>query len=98
MLPVTAMAIHNTVMKTYLYRLPPTTVMTGNLTQFVVSFTALLIKKNKKNNKILKELQKISWVLTGFILGGALSLTYLWIHFYAIPFVIILIALAVIIA
>ena len=95
MLPVTAMAIHNTIMKTYLYRLPPTTVMTGNLTGFVVDITALLIKKNKKNRNVIQNLKKTSWVLAGFIFGGSLSLTYLWINFYAIPFIIILIVIAI---
>jgi len=96
MLPVTAMAIHNTIMKTYLSQLPPTTVMTGNLTQFVVDCTALLVTKKLRSGRRHKRLIKVGWVLAGFVVGGSLSLTYLWMHFYAVSLVIILIVMAMV--
>jgi uncharacterized membrane protein YoaK (UPF0700 family) len=77
MLPVSAMAIHNTLLRTYMSTLPPCTVMTGNLTQFVIDLTAFCL--SKYHGKLTPPEQSIigvkrfGIVLLGFILGGLLS-------------------------
>ena len=50
MLPVCAMAIHNTLLKTYMPQMPPCTVMTGNLTMLLVDITALLTKSLRRTH------------------------------------------------
>jgi len=77
MLPVCAMAIHNTLLRTYMAKLPPSTVMTGNLTQFVIDLTALCLswlpgKLTPRENSIYG-VKRYGNVLVGFLLGGLLS-------------------------
>ncbi len=102
MIPVTAMAIHNTLMKTFLRSIPVYTVMTGNLSQFIISLTALLLGKHthikEDHEQLILEIKKFGTLLLGFIVGGAVSLLYVVIGFYAILFLMPFLILAIIIA
>jgi uncharacterized membrane protein YoaK (UPF0700 family) len=78
MMFVSAMALHNTLLRTYMTNFPPCTVMTGNLTQFTVDFTTFcwnrhLDKEDKKYKKTARNLRNFGNVLVGFTLGGILS-------------------------
>ena len=88
MIPVTAMAIHNTLMKTYLRGIPVFTVMTGNLSQLIISTTSLSLgKKNIQPEHRLQRIQEIKRVgniILGFIIGGLISTSFVYLDFYAI--------------
>ncbi|HAG62086.1 MAG: hypothetical protein CMF55_05310 [Legionellales bacterium] len=92
MLPVTAMAIHNTLMKTYLRGIPVFTVMTGNLSQLIISATSLSLgKKNiqpEHRLQRIQEIKKVGNIILGFITGGLISTTYAYADFYAISLLI----------
>ena len=98
MLPVTAMTIHNTLMKTYLRGIPVFTVMTGNLSQFIISCTSLCIgKKNIRSEHHLQRIQEIKKV-GNIIAGGLISTTYAFADFYAIVLLIPFFIAAIVIA
>ncbi len=88
MLPVCAMAIHNTLLRTYMSTFPPCTVMTGNLTQFVVDVTAFLLSILRipivtENQQVVQKLKRFGNVLSGFILGGLMAaFGYIYFHFW----------------
>ena len=88
MIPVTAMAIHNTLMKTYFRGIPVFTVMTGNLSQLIISTTSLSLgKKNIQPEHRLQRIQEIKRVgniILGFIIGGLISTSFVYLDFYAI--------------
>ena len=88
MIPVTAMAIHNTLMKTYLRGIPVFTVMTGNLSQLIISTTSLSLgKKNiqpEHRLQRIQEIKKIGNIILGFIIGGLISTSFVYLDFYAI--------------
>ena len=88
MIPVTAMAIHNTLMKTYLRGIPVFTVMTGNLSQLIISTTSLSLgKKNiqpEHRLQRIQEIKKIGNIILGFIIGGLISTSFVYADFYAI--------------
>lgn len=95
MLPVCAMAIHNTLLRTYMSKLPPCTVMTGNLTQFVVDFTALCLSKLPgkltPRQHSLKGVKRFGNVLLGFIVGGLLSaFGYVLMGFFSLILILLL--------
>ena len=88
MIPVTAMAIHNTLMKTYFRGIPVFTVMTGNLSQLIISTTSLSLgKKNiqpEHRLQRIQEIKKIGNIILGFIIGGLISTSFVYADFYAI--------------
>ncbi|WP_277962718.1 YoaK family protein [Pseudomonas sp. RIT-To-2] len=76
---VAAMAIQNTVSRQHLKAAPPTTLMTGNVTQASIDVFSLLgLKDGKEREVIMQRLGPISRSLLGFTLGciGA-ALAYL---------------------
>jgi len=95
MLPICAMAIHNTLLRTYLSKLPPCTVMTGNLTQFIVDLTALCLSKlpgklTPPENSALG-VKRFGNVLSGFVFGGLLStFGFILMGFFSLIFIIFL--------
>lgn len=102
MIPVTAMAIHNTLMKTYLRGIPVFTVMTGNLSQLIISTTSLSLgKKNIQPEHRLQRIQEIKRVgniILGFIIGGLISTSFVYLDFYAIVILLPFFFTAIIIA
>ncbi len=89
LLPVAAMAIHNTLLRTYMRGFPPCTVMTGNLTQLIVDIVGYSwgfresypLEKRSQN---LEGIRCIGNVFIAFLLGGAFAaigyvLTGFWI-------------------
>lgn len=95
LLPICAMAIHNTLLNTYMSKLPPCTVMTGNLTQFVVYFTALCLSKLPGKLTPLENsrnaVKRFGNVLLGFMLGGLLAAVgFVYLGFSSLIIVIIL--------
>jgi uncharacterized membrane protein YoaK (UPF0700 family) len=95
MLPVAAMAIHNTVLKTYMCKIPPCTVMTGNLTKLVIDTVVYVMNfsDNKHDNQktAFVNIKRFFNVLLGFSLGaGVCALGYYYFGFYALIFEIIL--------
>lgn len=102
MLGVCAMAIHNTLLRTFMTHFPPCTVMTGNLTQFIVDVVSFSIgwrlphSVEKRHNSRVN-IKKHGNVLFGFSLGGiCAAVGYVWIGFWAIiPVILILLMMAV---
>jgi uncharacterized membrane protein YoaK (UPF0700 family) len=90
MIAVCAMAIHNTLMRTYMTTLPPVTVMTGNLTQFTVDFANLMLTRNKSNlhekHKAARNgIERYGNVLLGFVVGGACAAVgFCWVSFWTV--------------
>jgi|OM-RGC.v1.011606788 Predicted membrane protein len=96
-IPIIAMSIHNTVLKTYVSGLPPVYAMTGNLIQLTVDSTSLLFHLKKKNSTIynhhLCKSKHYGNVLFGFLAGGFIGAGgYILMRFYALIFILILIA------
>lgn len=98
---VVAMGVKNALMREALGTLAPTTVMTGNLTQFVIDMTQLLSLQCQRGNRAfilqdndsapLKEVQqrtrKFGSALLGFVVGAvAGALAMHWLGFWAIAF------------
>lgn len=85
---VYAMSIHNTLLRIYMSHFPPCTVMTVNLTQFiidVVSFTKperYEIEPRKESHLGIK---KFGNVLLGFIVGGGIAAVgYVYVGFWVL--------------
>lgn len=89
LLSVAAMAIHNTLLRTYMRTFPPCTVMTGNLTQLIVDIVGYSwgfresypLEKRSQN---LEGIRCFGNVFIAFLLGGAIAaigyvLTGFWI-------------------
>jgi uncharacterized membrane protein YoaK (UPF0700 family) len=79
MIGVSAMAVQNTVSRQHLKAAPPTTIMTGNVTQAAIDiFSLIRLRDEKEREVILQRLGPISKSLIGFTLGciGA-ALAYL---------------------
>lgn len=71
---IAAMGIHNSLMKEAAGTLPPTTVMTGNLTGFSTDLFLLFQSSTaEERKKVLARLRRVSPVLLGFVLGAALG-------------------------
>jgi len=100
MLPVTAMAIHNTLSRIYMNALPPVTVMTGNLSQFMVDLTAYCCHARpavgEKRAVASAGIKRYGNILLGFLLGGLIAaLSYVWLGFWLVSLtVIVLLILA----
>ena len=102
MIPVTAMAIHNTLMKTYHRGVPVFTVVTGNLSQLIISCTSLFLCKvnihPENRPQRIQEIKKIGNIILGFVTGGLISTTFVYADFYAIALLIPFFLTAMIIA
>lgn len=101
MLPICAMAIHNTLLRTYMSTIPPCTVMTGNLTQFIIDLTALCFnkvpEKSTLRENLLLSIKSFGNVLCGFVVGGLLStFGYIFLGFYSLIFIIFLLLILLI--
>ena len=96
MLAVSAMAIHNTLLRTYMTKFPPCTVMTGNLTQLVVDIVSYTwgwrepysVEKRSKSHAGIKFFGN---VFIGFLLGGATAaIGYTLFSFWVVALPVIL--------
>lgn len=75
---VFAMGIRNALMREYLGSTAPTTVMTGNLTQFVISLTRLYLIRDysrdsglqTQEHEVRQTVKKFGSALIGFVLGA----------------------------
>lgn len=96
MLAVAAMAIHNTLLRTYMPHFPACTAMTGNLAQFVVDLVSYFwgwrFKYNlESRSKSHAGIKRFGNVLAGFSAGGAFAATsYIFLGFWAVTFAIII--------
>ena len=88
LLAVAAMAIHNTLLRTYMRGFPPCTVMTGNLTQLIVDIVGCSwgfresypLEKRSQNREGIRCFGN---VFLAFLLGGAAAaIGYLVIGFW----------------
>ena len=75
MFAVSAMAIHNTLLRTFMASFPPCTVMTGNLTQLIVDFVSYYWRKTLPHNVEMPitshaGIKRFGNVFLGFLLGG----------------------------
>ncbi len=76
---VLAMSMQNTLMRLLLNNLPPTTVMTGNITQVLGDFTAYFCRfstiRHTKQEKVILERQALRMLFTflSFLAGALLS-------------------------
>lgn len=88
MTAVCAMAIHNTLLRTYMTTLPPCTVMTGNLTQFIIDGVTFFLNwgvptQHEKFKDARGAIKRYGNVLLGFIVGGIFSaFGYYWFGFW----------------
>lgn len=102
MFGVCAMAIHNTLLKTFMVTFPPCTVMTGNLTQFTIDFVGYFFHRKKagspeKRKKTMGALKRYGNVLLGFVTGGALgAIGYSSIGFWSVILPLLVLSLLVI--
>jgi uncharacterized membrane protein YoaK (UPF0700 family) len=102
MLAVCAMAIHNTLLRIYMSHFPPCTVMTGNLTQFVVDSTTHLLRGQcnlgREKRSTRAGIKRYGNVLAGFLLGGlTAAFGFSWIGFWIIWLtIVILVSMAVV--
>lgn len=78
-LVVLAMALQNTLMRLVLNNLPPTTVMTGNLTQVLSDILAFAFRfpsiRHTKSEKVILERQALRMLLTllSFLIGAVMA-------------------------
>ena len=92
MLAVGAMAIHNTLLRTFMISLPPCTVMTGNFCQWIVDLVSYLWGKKLKypieNVQIsIRGIKQFGTVLLSFGLGGLIAaLGIVTIGFWSVLF------------
>lgn len=82
MFAVSAMAIHNTLLCTFMRSLPPCTVMTGNFCKFLVDTVSFLYGKTSTHplenpTTSDKGIHRYGYVLLAFCLGGALIDSFL---------------------
>jgi uncharacterized membrane protein YoaK (UPF0700 family) len=78
MFAVAAMAIHNTLLSTFMYSLPPCTVMTGNFCKFLVDIVSSLYGKTstyplESSTTSNKGIRRYGNVLLAFCIGGFLA-------------------------
>lgn len=78
LLGVYAMAIHNTLLRTFMMAHPPGTVMTGNLTQLVVDFVSYYWRKTlpyQVQSSFMNHagIKRFGNVFLGFLLGGLIA-------------------------
>jgi len=96
MLAVSAMAIHNTLMRTFMLHFPACTVMTGNLTQFIVDLVSYCGGRWLKYNietraQSYKGIKRHGNVLLGFSMGGMVAVVgYVSMGFWSVFFAIAL--------
>lgn len=100
MLPIVAMAIHNTLWRTHFGRGPAFTVMTGNLTQFCVDLAAFILhyfsRNSDKRSQALKSMRMHVNMLLGFMFGGLLATLCYWFGFHALLVPIVLFGILII--
>jgi uncharacterized membrane protein YoaK (UPF0700 family) len=78
MLGVSAMAIHNTLLRTFMVVHPPCTVMTGNLTQFMIDFVSYYWRKTlpyQVESSLINHagIKRFGGVFLGFLIGGTIA-------------------------
>lgn len=78
MLAICSMAIHNTLLRTYMTRSPPCTVMTGNLTQLIVDIVSCTRGWRKaysveSRSKARQGVKRHGNVFIGFLVGGVVA-------------------------
>jgi uncharacterized membrane protein YoaK (UPF0700 family) len=88
MLGVAAMSFQNLSAKAIFAKMPPTTVMTGNVTQLMIDLTDLLIKEGEQERqatiaRLKKMLPPILSFAIGALFGGVAFMTY---GFYCLLF------------
>lgn len=86
MVGVAAMAIQNAISRQHLNGAPPTTLMTGNVTQGAIDVFALIgLRDDTQRAAIKQRLKPIGWNLLGFTLGciGA-ALLYLAVELWCL--------------
>jgi uncharacterized membrane protein YoaK (UPF0700 family) len=98
---VITIAIQNTYMKLYLWKLTMTAVMTGNVTQFSIDLTKLLFRvfkhEDEKENlvEIQERMKKVGTVIPGFLFE-AIGRAFLFMNFtlmsVLLPVVLVLLA------
>ncbi len=99
MLAVTAMAIHNTLNRTFMTLFPPGTVMTGNLTQIVIDSVSYFWRKSLPYHTPTPfiqhgEISRFGHIFLGFVLGGILAaIGYMTIGFWSVSVTVILLLL-----
>ena len=83
---VVAMGIQNTLMRDALSTLSPTTIMTGNLTQFTIDLVEMImptseprVAKAQRLSAVRQRLRKFDYPLFGFMLGAVLG-AWLTVH------------------
>lgn len=90
MLAVCSMAVHNTLLRTFMTTFPPCTVMTGNLTQFTVDFVTYVLNKqhiasHEKLSRAKAGLKRYGNVILGFTVGGIFAaFGYSWVNFWVV--------------
>ena len=99
MLLVAAMAIQNTINRQHLASTPPTTIMTGNTTQFMMDLADRLHgPPPDRRDAVRARFDRLGLSIIGFTLGCAAgALAYLWLRqiCFVVPPVLALAALAI---
>jgi uncharacterized membrane protein YoaK (UPF0700 family) len=96
MLAVSAMAIHNTLLRTFMASFPPCTVMTGNFCQMIVDTVSYCCGKRlsypiENLATSISGIRRFGNVLLGFLLGGVIAAVgFSTIGFWTISFGILL--------
>ncbi len=91
MIPIVAMSIHNLAMVSFFCKLPPTTVITGDVARVLFGFTNIFfIKSFVQGNDALKEKTKhLFFLVLGFVVGALVAaFGCYYLGFYAIIYVI----------
>lgn len=94
MLGAAAMGVHSAYTRLLMTHLPPTSMMTGNVTQIVLDVLELMLGKGDANTRI--RISKFFWPIVAFGFGAmAAALGYLRFGFWALlaPIIILLVLL-----
>lgn len=86
MTAVSAMAIQNAISRTHLPGTPPTTLMTGNVTQIALDIVELITQSDSEKRALIKtRMQSVGVNLVGFALGCiSAALLYLGVGFWSL--------------
>lgn len=98
LLGVAAMGVQNALSRLVFGDLPPTTMMTGNVTQFAADLTHLFLHRTADDRAAtVARAKKLAAPVAAFALAaGAGALAYVWLNFYAL--IVPLLALAIVLA